>query len=554
MQEFLTKNDIYVDVVTHLQDKCLGGKVRGLHTLLSMERDALEGKYVVVPKQVRQRITDPTVSPKQVLTCDHLFPIQYVVNMHWVCIQEMAGYVCCTGKTSDSTDGKHYDLDVFPYVHFTSPIRRYIDLVVHRLLWAYLHQKPCPYKRHEIHSLCIDLSSKHKRAHEYRRNCILLKKALELQKYQQMIPCFVEDVSTSGITFCNPALNNVMRKDRTLEFNLLEMGHKPELMQGTSGQYINATWRKRLYDSKGMAFQYLKGSGKVDCLRLNSNKNAVLIPICTWAHMLKSAINDHNADFQRHLHAFQHRSPDFPGYDDVSTESIELKELKPCTKFSVEFRRGQVITIQMSAGPLRGIMVPKPVCLKLTDTISFCLLHTEDPVLHLSNYSNQAVSKSFRNATQYVNEWLPLILMESAANIVGCSNDNVSINNVNINFTSGTTGKFVLSIQHCEERNIELSGIQRDESDKDEALIKQSCDWLCLKVPLQRGTATTHDVNYNYWIGHGVITDIKQKGAQSDKLLVNFKLCARAGSFPSAIGNGNAKCSVEILKKSYVDW
>ncbi|KAH3699127.1 hypothetical protein DPMN_074081 [Dreissena polymorpha] len=242
------------------------------------------------------------------------------------------------------------------------------------------------------------------------------------------------------------------------------MGYKPELIQAETGTYVRATWKKRLYDCKGTAFKYPENAPKMACLPLNANKHVILIPLGTWAHLMKSAINGHNADFEKKLQlaAAQHSS----GFDDVSTESVELKDLKPCTKFSFNFKRGQVINIQMLAGPLRGIMVPKPMCLKLTDTICFCLLHTEDPVLHLSNYSNVAVSKSFRNVTQYVQEWLPLILMESASNTVGCTNDNFCINNVSINFTSGAIGKFTLSIKLCDERNIELSGIQKEKVDQ----------------------------------------------------------------------------------------
>ncbi|KAH3696709.1 hypothetical protein DPMN_084185 [Dreissena polymorpha] len=204
-------------------------------------------------------------------------------------------------------------------------------------------------------------------------------------------------------------------------------------------------------------------------------------------------------------------------------------------------------------------MVPKPMCLKLTDTICFCLLHTEDPVLHLSNYSNVAVSKSFRNVTQYVQEWLPLILMESASNTVGCTNDNFCINNVSINFTSGAIGKFTLSIKLCDERNIELSGIQKEKSINDnEASYTRDTDdfikyydWICIKAPFASDSSTSHDANY--WIAHGTITGVKKKSLESDKIIVSFKLNPRSGTVPGEISSGNSKYSIEVLKKGNVD-
>lgn len=44
----------------------------------------------------------------------------------------------CTGGLKDETLFHHYALNVPFYTHFTSPIRRYADIIVHRLLSASL--------------------------------------------------------------------------------------------------------------------------------------------------------------------------------------------------------------------------------------------------------------------------------------------------------------------------------------------------------------------------------------------------------------------------------
>eukprot|EP00884_Botryococcus_braunii_P005406 jgi/Botrbrau1/14867/Bobra.0298s0001.1 len=55
----------------------------------------------------------------------------------------MAKYFC-TGDVEDPTDWGHYALAVPFYTHFTSPIRRYPDIIVHRLLLATLDTSPLP--------------------------------------------------------------------------------------------------------------------------------------------------------------------------------------------------------------------------------------------------------------------------------------------------------------------------------------------------------------------------------------------------------------------------
>lgn len=90
----------------------------------------------------------------------------------------------------------HFGLAFSHYSHFTSPIRRYPDVLTHRLLWAYLQQEPRMPKE-PLEKLCMHCSDKERIAAEAERASIKYKQ-VEFMTLQD--PARVFEAVISGVT------------------------------------------------------------------------------------------------------------------------------------------------------------------------------------------------------------------------------------------------------------------------------------------------------------------------------------------------------------------
>ena len=104
-------------------------------------------------------------------------------------------------KAVYSTDNiGHYGLSFEYYTHFTSPIRRYPDLMVHRLIERYLLQGQGSVSRKEYEEYCVHSSEMEKQAEEMERQSVKYKQAEYLQdKIGQVFEGLISGVSKWGL-------------------------------------------------------------------------------------------------------------------------------------------------------------------------------------------------------------------------------------------------------------------------------------------------------------------------------------------------------------------
>jgi exoribonuclease R len=149
-------------------------------------------------------------------------------------------------STEDKKEYWHDTLQCAQYTHFTSPIRRYIDIVVQRLLRAAIHTEKCPYNRVELQEICRQTKEAVKRSNNYAREVRRLDLATQLRKIGQQVVSIVQQITKDAeveLIFIDPLLSVLYPRERSIALKHLNAQTLPikEIEQSESVQNSNST-------------------------------------------------------------------------------------------------------------------------------------------------------------------------------------------------------------------------------------------------------------------------------------------------------------------------
>ncbi|XP_038605944.1 helicase with zinc finger domain 2 [Tachyglossus aculeatus] len=309
----------------------------------------------------------------------------------------------------------HYSLQVDWYTWASSPIRRYIDLVLQRQLLAALGWAPLGYSSDDIDFLCHDFNRKNGRALAYERRAHSLQLATQLKGQVLQKLAFVVGVEPENRFFkvVFPMNRDTLPDPHLIYYRALQLVEQPAFASGDRG--IRLMWKRRVYSAEtGKECAPLPG-------RLLDDQTTPVSP-SVWTDVLSAVRAE---EFGRAASLLQGKQAPPP-------RTVGLVARSKCFHYlelALELCAGDALTMQLTADVQRGFLVPSIQLWSLTPGFAVCLEHAEKPVDCFTRYATQATRDAYKDAREYSRVWDPLCAMESATSAVA-ENDPIVLRDV----------------------------------------------------------------------------------------------------------------------------
>ncbi|KAG1934976.1 putative helicase with zinc finger domain [Pimephales promelas] len=379
----------------------------------------------------------------------------------------------------------HYSLNLDSYTHASSPIRRYIDVVLQRLVHSVLSDRPVEYSQTDIDLLCDKCKIGEIKAQTYESKAESLHLAVNLQKQSTYKVAFVTVVQRDSESFklSFPFDKGTFPDKLPVKYRNLQLEDQPLFNR----KQVTLTWKKRIY-SLSMTPSPLQNLRI--CSEIHQN---------TW-HAIVEAVRDEQWEEAKSLilaadmrdHSEINKVQDTSRLDPDNTfMSVDGHY----TDFTLYLKAGDIVQVQLTSERDRGYWAPTVQLLSVTSSIEICVEHTGNPIKCFSKLANRPSKGQYKDVEEYVQIWKPLCEMESAATAVDDS-DCVVVEDVPITFDpSGLSGTFSLPVEHVKKWAIEF--------DLAKCL-------LCIRKrvliePIEEDQSDL-DPKYFTWVAHGVTT------------------------------------------------
>ncbi|XP_040889071.1 helicase with zinc finger domain 2-like isoform X2 [Toxotes jaculatrix] len=455
-------------------------------------------------------------------------------------------------KSSPKAEVGHYSLNVESYTQASSPIRRYMDIVLQRLLHAVICHRGVQYTQSQITALCNQFEDNFRDAKEYEQKAEQISYAVSMTKQSASKLAFVvsADPDRESFAVSFPFNKNILAGNSSIMYKDLQLEDQP--FYDEKNHCITLKWKRRIYAADTMQIhQELKMMS--DC------GPCIELPLTLWKATIE-AIHEEKWDHAislimnakaKHLEK-QNVPPQSPEVDHSETNTSTSEQVTEVQRehevdISIQLQPGDTLQIQMTSEIKRGYCIPAVQLVHIKPRFEICVEHVHSPITCFSRSADDPSRVHYRDTKEYIQIWKPLCEMESAATAVDES-DSIVIENLVVNFSQereGTlAGSFFLPQKWIDEWAIECN------------LSK------CLLCIRKRGLKLTSSLEHNTlvdpreftWVAHGVTNKVEEQKNSNKGSNVEFYVShLPMETIPDCVYQKNTHFTVEIIPKLLPD-
>ena len=403
---------------------------------------------------------------------DH--PQLAVANSQFRRIQPKARYVCESDQPKENV--VHFSLGKRCYTHFTSPIRRYIDIQVHRLVLDLISQRVSAKisSKDQVAKVCRRSTFAQDNSRKFEKACNKVHLATKLKEKSHETTAVIAMIDTDKeitLEILSREYNHLSTRQRKVKLSSLS----PFAVEPvTNGFEIVLTWKLRLFIApEGNIIEEAKKEREKIALLLSEgmarNREVLNLPAENWLEILetfqrgnyrklKTVIS--KTDSVRQL-ASQLPRLRQPGKPHKSSNDGKIgKNLEHFYEKKMFLRKFDMVNIQLTTHMTHGVLHPEIQLFKINPSVHICVEHRKYPkVCFATTARYQASRKTYASVDKYIDVWKPVLAMEAATRTVDES-DEFTIFHLKIEWKKDTggnrEGSFSLRNEYCSSREIEF--------------------------------------------------------------------------------------------------
>ena len=389
-----------------------------------------------------------------ILTNDQLYPQLAIIHSALISISRRGEYICTRLIEDQSLEENalysHHSLRLSQYTHFTSPIRRYIDMVVQRLVNSLINGSDITYSEDDLSRLCRHLNMKTKMAKRFEKDMKRVELASTCEDTLQKTQAYLTRSMTKQHRFelCFPSnkYNSVVMRDDT-SFDQSQLNYScREEGSVIKWHVVSIPFSSPDFLLKNPEITDFEKGSESDSTDMHSAIQADVF------HLMDSETDDDIKNERRKRESFSAHvmdgmmriDPDVwklshdciktPSEDNISKFIDKLppvlshskaKSNSHYSKFSNSpiisyditrsFGPGEVLNVWLGKSVRRPIASPGIHLIEIAPTVRVCLQHNQSPVMCFSDIQLRLTSKShYRSESEYVELWSKALLAEAS--------------------------------------------------------------------------------------------------------------------------------------------